>query len=355
MDSRSTQILARKEMLCDQLEKLKNRMTGRDNSFYPFITNKSGKISERKLNSFINELASKPMKAVGSNSFFLSCHEADAKYKKLCKCFLYCAVQGIADYNEDHAYAERTSSLFSDIVRIAEHKNNIFFKSEEMLFDYEFEASMYEEGSFFSEYHEGGFFRYCDALYKLLTGDDIVKIIPPELYSKMLSTFLENEALRNGFDSAEEYAEYIDSYKDEYENIEQDWNDHLETLDETERAEIEKESQAYADFIAGEHEKQRKGKAAFAENYLKTVVSPEKYIESYLTFRKLFFSMGYYKCRYFFADIVLMVDSFLYDCGLSPMMDDDICAEFDSRTDRLLSVMKHRQKERSERYDKKQR
>lgn len=346
MDSVSTQILARRDMLCEQLEKLKNRMTGRDNSFYPFITNKSGTISERKLNSFINELAVKPMKAAGSNSFFLNEWDAGPKYKKLCKCFLYCAVQGIADYNEDYAYAKRTSSLFSDIVSLAEHKKNLFYRNERMLFQYEFEDSMYEEATFFSEYHEGGFFRYCDALYKLLTGNDIAEIIPKELYSQIRDTFLEKDAQENGFNSAEEYAEYLDSINYEYENFDEDGDEYLESLDETKRAEIEKEYKDYADFIAEEDEKQRKGKAAFAENYLKTVVSPEKYIEKYLTFRKLFFSLPQYERKIFFDDIVLMVDAFLYDHGLSPMMDDDIYAEFDNRTDMLYSMMKHESEER---------
>ena len=345
MDIGSRKILARRRLLDEQLAKLKDRMTGRANSFYPFILNRSGEISERKLDAFISELAGAPVRAMDSCSFFLSRFDADAKYKKLCKCFLYCAVQGIADHNEEYAYPERTASLFSDIVRLAEHKNNTFFKSEEMLFQYEFEASMHEDGTFFSEYHEGGFFRYCDVLYSILTGKDITDIIPKELYSEMLGRHLDKKAKEQGYASAEEYA---DAYHDEDSGTEDEWNEYLESLDEAERAEVEKENEAYAELADEADERHRKGTAAFNERYLKTVISPEKFVKNYLTFRRLFFALPQYKRRYFFDDIVLMTDAFLYEHGLSPMMDDDAYAGFDDRTDRLSSAIDHRSDKRGE-------
>ncbi len=47
---------ARKYMLEKQLNEMKNRITGRNNSFYPYIADRTGKVSERRLAKFINEL-----------------------------------------------------------------------------------------------------------------------------------------------------------------------------------------------------------------------------------------------------------------------------------------------------------
>ena len=49
-------------MLEKQLDEMKNRISGRSSSFYPYITNKLGRISQRKLVQFINELLDGPQK-----------------------------------------------------------------------------------------------------------------------------------------------------------------------------------------------------------------------------------------------------------------------------------------------------
>lgn len=334
-------ILVRNRMVCSQLERLKNRMTGRDNSFYPFITNRSGEISERKLNSFVNELADFGEDS-GRFSFYLSQYDADAAYKKVCKSFLYCAVQGIADYNEELAYPVRTASLFSDIISLAEHKNNLLFDDEETLFRYEFEASMYDEGTFFSEYHEGGFFRYCDALYSLLTGKSITELIPKELYSEMLKTQLDKKAAEQGYSSAEEYESSFSDDIDELADNDEEWKKYLESLDEEQRAEAEQESDAYAEMSEEINVQHNRGMEKFKKEELKSIASPENFVKNYLNFRRLFFTLPKYKRRLVFDDIILSVDNFLSRNGLSPMMNDEMYIEFDGNTDRLYSMMKQR-------------
>ncbi len=338
-------ILVRNRMVCSQLERLKNRMTGRDNSFYPFITNRSGEISERKLNSFVNELAGfgdDEHNASGGFSFYLSQYDADAAYKKICKSFLYCTVQGIADYNEELSYPVRTASLFSDIISLAEHKNNLFFDDEETLFRYEFEASMYDEGTFFSEYHEGGFFRYCDALYSILTGKSITELIPGEIYSEMLKEHLEKKAEEQGYSSAEEYGISFGDNNDELANNDEEWKKYLESLDEEEREEAERESGNYAEMTEEIIEQHNRGMEKFRRDELKNIASPEKFVNNYLNFRKLFFTLPKYKRRFVFDDIILSVDAFLSRHGLSPMMNDEMYIEFDGNTDKLYSMMKQR-------------
>lgn len=337
-------ILVRKRMLNDQLEKLKNRMTGRDNSFYPFITNRSGEISERKLEAFIKELTDKPMEYTNSNSFYLASCEAPKSYKRLCKCFLYCAIQGISDYNSEYFYPERTASLFSDIVKLAEYENNTYFKNEEMLFEDEIENSMCEGKYIYSQQLENSLFHYCNALYSLLTGKSITEIIP----SEVLSRYLDTKAQEQGFASAEEYEiacqEDIGCQEENWEA----WLEYFESLDENERAEIEEQIEARTKWENEIDEQHYNGKKKFIENYMKTIVSPEKYVKNYLDFRNLFFALSEYKRKYFFDDIILMVDVFLYEHGLSPMTNDELYAEFDDHTDRLYAMMKRKPRKRGE-------
>lgn len=344
MGKKQELILARKRMLDDQLEKLKNRMTGRDNSFYPFITNRSGEISERKLDAFIKELTDKPMEYTNSNSFYLSRYDAKRSYKKLCKCFLYCAIQGISDYNSEYFYPERTASLFSDIVKLAEYENNTYFKNEEMLFEDEIENSMCEGKYIYSQQLENSLFHYCDTLYSFLTGKNIAEIIPSEVWIR----FHDMKAQEQGFASAEEYEIACQDDIDCQEGNWEAWLEYLESLDEKERARIEAEIEAQTKWENEIDEQHYNGNNKFIENYLKTVVSPEKYVKNYLDFRKLFFALSEYKRKCFFDDIVLMVDVFLYEHGLSPMTNDELYAEFDDHTDRLYAMMKRKPRKRGE-------
>ncbi len=333
-------ILARKRMLDDQLEKLKNRMTGRDNSFYPFITNRSGEISERKLEAFIKELTDKPMEYTNSNSFYLSRYEANRSYKRLCKCFLYCAIQGIAVYNEGEKYAERSPRFFSDITDIALHKNNLFLMDENTLHSYEFTSSEYDlqegECRYYSKFNEGGFFRNADMAYYILTGKHIVSTFPKDEYRQRLHEWESEIAYYEGYNTYEDYLEAMKNAEDEYEYLDSsDLPDDIkcECIDEDEWIEEIK-------LIEKQKEKN--------EEWKKTVVSPENYVKNYLDFRKLFFALPEYKRKYFFDDIVLMVDVFLYEHGLSPITNDELYAEFDDHTDRLCAMMKRKPRKRGE-------
>lgn len=337
-------ILTRRRMLNDQLEKLKNRVMGRDNSFYPFITNRSGEISERKLEAFIKELTDKPMEYTNSNSFYLTSYAANRSYKRLCKCFLYCAIQGISEYNSEYLYPEKTASLFSDIVKLAEYENNTYYKNEEMLFEDEFENAEFEGKFISSQELEYSLFYYCDTLYSLLTKKSITEIIP----SKVLNRYFDKKAQEQGFSSAEEYENAYNAYLDDTEYEEDDLSEYFESLDENERAEIEEEMEAYSKWEDEMYEKRHNGIEKFRENYMRTVVSPEKYIKNYLDFRKLFFALPEFNRKYVFNDIVLMIDAFLYEHGLSPMMNDELYAEFDDHTDRLYALMKRKPRKRGE-------
>ncbi|MGN0553766.1 MAG: hypothetical protein ACI4I1_10300, partial [Oscillospiraceae bacterium] len=80
---------ARKRMLEKQLDEMKNRISGRSSSFYPYITDRSGRISERKLTQFINELLDGPQKY--GREYTLFDLKRSSELRELCECFLYCA------------------------------------------------------------------------------------------------------------------------------------------------------------------------------------------------------------------------------------------------------------------------
>ena len=119
---------ARKYMLEKQLDEMKNRITGRNNSFYPYIADRTGKVSERKLARFIKELLDGAQKYGRQHTLL----EIKGELRELCECFLYCAIQGIGIYNEGEKYAERSACFFSDLTDIAKHKNNLFLMDEKM-------------------------------------------------------------------------------------------------------------------------------------------------------------------------------------------------------------------------------
>lgn len=178
---------ARKEMLDNRFRSAENSIIGRDNSFLPVITNKAGEVSERKLKSFINEL----MKGI-----FMSGKAGiitRPKFIEMCECFLYCAIQGIAEYNEQNRYAEKAACCFSDIVNIAKHSNNLIFLQKELLQRYEFETAGIDEtedlrgANFENELQWGGFFRCCDVASErpLL---HLKSLLPERIFTKITLT-----------------------------------------------------------------------------------------------------------------------------------------------------------------------
>lgn len=110
------QLNSRKYLLEKQLNEMKNRIMGRSSSFYPFIVGRSGRISEKKLMQFIDELLDLPQKYSG-HRLWLELNSSPT-LRELCECFLYCAIQGIAVYNEGEKYVERPACFFSDITAL---------------------------------------------------------------------------------------------------------------------------------------------------------------------------------------------------------------------------------------------
>lgn len=317
---------ARKRMLEKQLDEMKNRISGRSSSFYTYITDRSGRISERKLAQFINELLDGPQKY--GRGYTLFDLKRSSELRELCECFLYCAIQGIAVYNEGEKYAERPACFFSDITDISLHKNNLLLMDENTLHSYEFTSGEYDvqRGAciYYGEFNEGGFFRNADMAYYILTGKHIVKTFPDDEFKQRCHTRELEIAKEQGYNTYEEYLNAMEIAEDELEKM-----DLNELPDDIECVCIDEDD--------GLIELQKSKN----EEWKKTVASPEKFAEKYLRFRKLFFAQTMFVRYRLFEEIELMVDVFLYEHNLSSFSEEDAFAMIYYRTDKLCASIEH--------------
>lgn len=319
---------ARKEMLDNRFRSAENSIIGRDNSFLPFITNRSGVISERKLNSFIKELMNGIFESGKTGVISLP------EFREMCECFLYCTIQGIGEYNERYRYAERRPCFFSDIVNIAKHSNNLIFLQKELLQKYEFEtagideADDYFDAKFENELQWGGFFRYCDAACYILTGKSITSAFTKEEYDKLWNEREQEYAEVYGFDSVEEFHKL----EKEAEEAEKEL-DFLNNPEESEYESFEETDEYFKRNAAIRKEKNNE--------WRKTVLNPAKFAEKYLRFRELFFEFDLYYQVKLFDYAELMVDLFLYNNDMSSLSEDECFAMLCYRTNKMYANVKN--------------
>lgn len=318
------QLNSRKYLLEKQLNEMKNRIMGRSSSFYPFIVGRSGRISEKKLMQFIDELLKLPQKYSG-RSLWLELNSSPT-LRELCECFLYCAIQGIAVYNEGEKYVERPACFFSDITDIAAHKNNLFLIDEGTLHGYEFASGEYDtqkgECKYYDEFNEGGFFRNSDLAYYILTGKHIVSTFPSDEYKQRCHARELQIANEHGYDSYEEYQRSMENAQEELEKT-----DISDLPEDMECVNIDEDNELF------ELQKSKN------EEWKKSVVSPEKFAKKYLRFRQLFFAQTKFVRYHLFEEIELLVDIFLYEHKLSVFSEEDVCAMIYYRTDRLCASL----------------
>ncbi len=320
---------ARQEMFETYIDDMKNEVFGRNQSILPYITNKNEKVSERKLNKLVQEI----MESLFESGMYGII--TDSKFKELCECFLYCTINGIAEYNEFDRRVDRPVSFFKDIVEMARHKNNLKYVEKSSLLSGEYETerlvSLYDAGvaKFTSELQQGGFFRSCDIAYSILTSKSIVSTFSEKEYNDLYQAERLEIAQAHGFDTVEEYEKFV---SEEYENIdypEQSVCDDYNDLDDL-----------YSECTDAEHQnteirKQKNGK------WRNTVSSPEKFIDKYLRFRELFFECSTYYRYMLFEYIEYMVDLFLYNKGLSALSDDKLFSMIYFKTGNLCKNIKN--------------
>ena len=315
-------VLTRRHILNKEMELIKNRISGRDNSFLPFICNKEGIISHRKLTQTINELIDGLKNYEDHYNIQSYCNTPIDR--EIYSCFFFCAMLGIAEFDEDEKYVVRSAEYFSDITDIAAHENNLFLALNQHLL-HTCEVNMYfdDVAEGFSrectEYSGGGFFKYCDAAYLILKGEHIVYTIDER--DELFDIYFQNEAEFHGFSTYKEYQEFNEMIEETG----------YHTFDSEE---YDDDDNSYEMFDEGEViARQYKINNEWKNNH----PFPEEYVKKYLRFRELFFQRYGLFRKYFFDIVQTMVDIFLYVHGLSFYSDEDAFALADSKLDGLIS------------------
>ncbi|MBQ8780700.1 MAG: hypothetical protein IJZ72_03380 [Oscillospiraceae bacterium] len=323
---------AKQELMEEKLDVLRDTIMGRDNSFLPFITDENGRFTEEKLEAFVNELSDGVFKSKLYGVI------TDKKFIEACKCFLYCALQGIAEYDDEYRRVLRANSTFSDIVKIARHKNNLLFIDREKVQKYEFDTQGYDISDvhlqFINEFQLGGFFRYSDIAYRLLTGRDIPSVFSKEDYSRYYDADELERAQIYGFDTVEEYRQW-DAEGDEFEKSDEYMRWVIEDNENMDPRQKELNEMQFGSW---------KNEIALSEQlnaeWRSTVVSPERFAEKYLRYRELFWEMNTeYKYR-LFEHIEFMADYFLYNHDMSALSDNRNAAAADHRIEKLCMAVR---------------
>lgn len=315
-------VLTRRTILNKDVELLENRISGRDNSFLPFICGKDGRISHRKLTQTINELIDGPTK-YKDYRYDIQSYCNTRIDREIYSCFFFCAMLGIANYDEEEKCVIRSSEYFSDITDMAAHENNLFLAFNPALL-YKCEVKSYFEDAAeglsrkFTEYSFGGFFRNCDVAYHILTGRHITDALPSDEREKLFDEYFQKEAENYGFSSYDEYSKCM-----------------KENIDEEFDAEVNPDADSCDIFDESEIIARQKKKN---EDWLKNCPFPDEFAEKYLRFRELFFEKYGFFRREFFGIAQTMVDMFLYAHGLSYYSDEDAFAYADSKLDGLIST-----------------
>lgn len=118
----------RQILLDEKLREISNMINGRGQSFYPFITDENGKVSDEKLNAFISELINSLEHYRGASEE----EKFDKTTEEAYRCFLYYACLGLiwtADKRCSSAVQTVISETFADIIDFAEKLTHINYKS----------------------------------------------------------------------------------------------------------------------------------------------------------------------------------------------------------------------------------
>ncbi len=323
---------AKQELIEEQLSVLCDTIMGRENSFLPFITDENGKITKKRLEAFVDELSDGVFKSKMYGVI------TDKEFIEACRCFLYCALQGIAEYDEERRRVLRANSTFGDIVKIADHKNNLLFIDREKVQQYEFDTQGYDNSDvhlqFTNEFQWGGFFRYSDIAYRLLTGKDIPSTFSKEDHGRCYDAAELEQAQGYGFDTVEEYHQW-DAEVEEFEKSDEYMRRVIEDNEDMDPRQKKLDGMHYASW---------KNESALTEQlnaeWCGTVISPKKFAEKYLRYRELFFEMNTAYKYHLFEYIKFMVDYFLYNHDMSALSDNRNAAATDHRVEKLCMAVR---------------
>lgn len=271
-------------------------------SILPYIDDSRGKFSDKKAKKFINDI--------------LKAGDCSGKEAEFYKAFLYCCLrcfgsEGIYDYETYNEFKRCTS--FQDILdkaKIADNDTRWVGDVNELT---SYEYNEIERMGLIAPGAKTSFFLALDVLYVWLTDNPVKTLhdegseeseIFDEMDDQLIDDFFEEQeqlARDAGYDSVEEYDEAMGKMAEEYfqsdhyqKDVEEDWEKFGEYYEMVERI-------------------NKRNEPAW-EEYKKSFVDTDKFIEMYKNYRKLFFEVG---PRGLYNRVEDMIYSYMYNKGLS--------------------------------------
>lgn len=297
----------RKRKTKEKIKELESFFTGRQSSILPWIQDKPGIYSEKKLQAFIRELSD-------SLERYRQYENKDADYKMKRKekdfyeAYLYCTIRGIVNSRWGASAWVASCRTFEDIINMAVDPETMRIHIPEELY--------YEE---LYEPVTGGFFGYMDETYKLLTGVDIAESI----------TGVEKDRVYQLYPQALDIERELEKRKALEDDLsEEERQEILEDYEEVQH------SQEVAAYILEIEENRKKWVQGFGDSAL--------FCKYYKKYRKLYFEVERYR---FVSDIEHMIDIFLMEQKISSFGSEDKFLKAYTVADRTCIRLKNLLKE----------
>lgn len=304
LNQRCDEIYSRHAFMKAELNRLFDLSTGRSTPLAHYTTDKSGKISERKVQMLINRIMECYEREYIERSPSLEKWHQDCK--EFYKCFLYCAIRGFTakiplEFNE--------TQTFGDIIRIA---TNTDFQAKHIL-EQEFSSktSVYPDCA--------GFFGSMCYAYKLLTGKDISDEF----------TAAQRALIPEAIDEYEDMIQQNSDWEEEYRTRE----DGTFMTDEEFEEALKAETPEYEDIpyspedqeLIEEQDNLKKTAEAAKDKWISGLTDPDKFIRCYKRARKLCFKYG--GSLDIADDVTKMIDCFLCINGASDLCDKETAVD----------------------------
>ncbi|MGN0649731.1 MAG: hypothetical protein ACI4KM_04780 [Oscillospiraceae bacterium] len=320
---RCDDIYLRHKFLKAELEKIFDLTTGRSTPLADFITDKSGNVSEKKIQTLINRL----MECYNEEQVsFVPKFEKEKKgCKEFYRCFLYCAIKG---FSAEIQLEFRKTQTFGDIIRMAAGtKTNVADILEN---EFSFIHLAFPDCS--------GFFGNMCYAYKLITGKNIFDDFSAE----------QRAVIKDSIQKYEKYQRENHEWEKSYRTRE----DGTYMTDEEYKEMLDLEAQACSDFqytpedqkLIDEEDKLKKEAKDAQSEWLNSFKNAEKFIRCYKRARELYFK--YSASLNPEQEITDMIDCFLCINGLSDLSDEDTAVKAIYRVRRAQEAIEHSRKKR---------
>lgn len=325
----------RQILLDEKLREISNMINGRGQSFYPFIADENGKVSDKKLDAFISEL----MKSLKHYRSASEEGKFDKTAEEAYRCFLYYACLGLiwtADKRSSSAVQTVISETFADIIDFAEGLAQVNYSSYD-----EFLTAAYKDLREGTSELPQFFVRIWESLQLLGYAEPFAYMQSREVLLKLCKKYAEENNISDKENSRyvdEINALFEDTYYPEPEPDFEEDEDSINAMIEEYIAEEEKK-QEIADAIDALGEDDDYSDSELLKEYSSeeiegienwnaeqkmldtsaywrsnTVADHKRFFDSCSSFIRLYFSIDR---RKMLDDITHMIDAFLFEHKLS--------------------------------------